>query len=284
MPFLIRETNLQADLHMAEMCFYTLGQSQETTIVIYNQGCLSNDEVMVLASTYGLGATVIGATANMGIPKARQSCFEYIWTHFNDATYISELHVDMKFPRNWYQPLVEYLEATDEPMVSPGIVTQFGEIQPEGIHNPSVLITDVNEFINSLSQLTSDETRIGFVHPVIHKSDVLKEIGGYDNQFLTGKQGFEDDSLLLGYLYYMGTRTNWRPKCYLKSRVYHAAMGQRMTLENFNTEIQRNLDGLMKQYGAYGFKHLSQLHCNNKFFSDIYACHSNVTPRPTPTA
>lgn len=255
---------------MAEMCLSTLAQSKENNIVIYNQGPLSNEEVMAFASKFRIVTTVIGSGTNIGIPRGRQSCFEHIWDNINQVKYISEIHLDMKFPSDWYQPLIEFLDSSDEPMISPGIVTRFGEMQPDGSNHQHVPLADVDGFVNSLSKLTSDRIEIGFVHPVIHKSDILREIGGYDHHFLHGKQGFEDDSLLLGYLYYMGTRTHWQPKCYLKSRVYHASMAQRTTLENFKSEIQLNLQGLMKQYGAYGFKHLARVHSNSTLFLDLY--------------
>ncbi|RTE00421.1 glycosyltransferase [Paenibacillus whitsoniae] len=265
MPLLIRgDSSYNEDLRMAKNCFESLQSSDDNFVVIYNQGCLSNDELNHLLSSFQLPSVILGNGTNVGIAKARQTCFEYIWNHFKEVHYISEIHVDMVFPRNWYEPLLDLLENSDEPMISPGILTQYGELQPIG--NSAIIPETIEELIKLLEDSARNEVHEGFVHPVVHKANALREIGGYDTRFIKGKQGYEDDSLLVGYLYYMGTRTNWRPKCYLKSLVYHATMAQRMSLPDKHLDFDLNGVGLFFQHGAHGLKQLSKIHKNATTF------------------
>ncbi|MFF3103242.1 hypothetical protein [Viridibacillus arvi] len=256
-----------SDLTLFEQCFESLGESDEKFIVIYNQGNLSKSVLEEKLAHYKIPNVILGDGENIGIAQARQKCFEYIWGNFKEVGYISEIHLDMVFPKNWYEPLIHFLETTDEPMVSPGILTSSGELQPVGRF--IVLPQNKENMISILESLAEEVVSERFVHPVIHKANALKVIGGYDLQFFKGKQGYEDDSLLLGYLYYMGTRTNWRPKCYLKSWVYHATMAQRMSVPDKHLDFQANKEGLFLQYGAYGMKHLSHLHQNQTFFNSL---------------
>ncbi|MFP7224936.1 hypothetical protein SFC65_22485 [Priestia filamentosa] len=129
----------------------------------------------------------------------------------------------MIFPKVWYAPLIKYLNDSDEPIISPGIMTSYGELQPIG-RWVSFPLT-IPDLLSFLEELPEERIVEGFVHPVIHKAHVLKEIGGYDTRFFKGKQGYEDDSILLGHLYYMGIRTKWRQKRYLKSWVYPCHKG-----------------------------------------------------------
>ncbi|MBP1990857.1 hypothetical protein [Paenibacillus eucommiae] len=265
MPLLIRdEASLAEDLIMAKQCFQSLLASEDHLVVIYNQGCLSNEEWQNILSAIGLSAVILGNGENIGIAQARQACFQYIWDHHSEVDYISEIHVDMIFPANWYVPLIDFLAGSDEPMISPGIVTQYGELQPIQLGTP--VPATPQEMIALLESLSRDECHPGFVHPVVHKAHILKEIGGYDVRFFKGKQGYEDDSLLLGYLYYLGTRTHWRPKCYLKSWVYHATMAQRMSLANKHLDFDLNEAGLFYQYGAKGMQQLSIIHPTSPTF------------------
>ncbi|EJY56121.1 Rhodanese domain-containing protein [Alicyclobacillus hesperidum URH17-3-68] len=270
LPLLVRFASQYQDIEMLNTCLSTLGKSPENTVVIYNQGILSEHDIRQLATQNGVTVDVIGDGLNVGIPQSRQAMFEYVWNKYPYVPYISEIHVDMAFPYNWYADLIEFLERTDEPMVCPGILTQNGSLEPDGVRGIDLNGLSTNLLLMLLRNFEKDEVVAGFVHPVIHKSEVLKAVGGYDTGFLIGKQGFEDDSLLLSYLYYMGIRTGWRPKCLLKSRVYHAYMAQRLTLENIQGELQRNVSGLFQQYGAYGFKHLNQLHSDKEFFQSMY--------------
>ncbi|WP_211745662.1 hypothetical protein [Paenibacillus sp. Marseille-Q4541] len=267
MPLLIRGELSDNDVSMVIRCFESLRLSEDCFVVLYNQGGLNNEQVASMLRSCGVPGVVLGAGENVGIARARQTCFEYIWEHHNEAEYISEIHVDMVFPPNWYDPLLDYLASSDEPMVSPGIVTRNGELQP--IRHVTSVPDNNADLINLLKQLNRDEMVEGFVHPVIHKSSILREIGGYDTRFLQGKQGYEDDSLLLGYCYYMGTRTNWRPKCCLKSWVYHATLAQRMTLPDKHVDFALNEQGLILQYGAYGLKRLSNIHQNPSAFDTL---------------
>jgi hypothetical protein len=263
MPLLYRSS----DLTLFEQCFESLGKSDEKFVVIYNQGNLSQTTLEKMLAHYNIPNVVLGFGENIGIAQARQKCFEYIWGNFKEVEYISEIHLDMVFPRNWYESLLHFLDTTDEPMVSPGILTSSGELQP--LNQFTVLPENTTDLISLLEGFSKDEVRERFVHPVIHRAEVLKTIGGYDLQFLKGKQGYEDDSLLLGYYYYMGTRTKWRPKCFLKSWVYHATMAQRMSVPDKDLDFKANKEGLFVQYGAYGMKHLSHLHQNTPFFDSL---------------
>lgn len=269
LPFFIRdkEPYYSHDLELAHRCFSSLQYSDDVLVVLYNQGCLEQDKLTNFLSAYEIDTVIIGDGINVGIAQSRQFCFEYIWNNYSQVPFICEMHLDMVFLKNWHIPLINFLKDSEEPVISPGIITANGEVHPI---NKGVSVVEVpqkyKELKNLLNSQKQDEICEGFVHPVIHKSHVLKDIGGYDYHFLKGKQGYEDDSILLGYLYYMGTRTNWRPKAYLKSYVYHAAMAQRMTLKGKEEDFNLNLRGLFYQYGGYGFKHLSRLHNNDVNF------------------
>lgn len=268
LPCLIRSTHMDTDLNMARLCIQSLAASVRQTVVIYNQGALSNNELTRFLSQFSLDFIVLGDAQNVGIAKARQACFEYIWSHEKNVSYISEIHLDMMFPQYWYTSLIDYLKRTDEPMVSPGILTSNAELHPQMTYVEQLIETmSQGEILLLLASLESDTVLEGFVHPVIHKSKILMEVGGYDTKFLSGKQGYEDDSLLLGYLYYMGTKTKWKPKCYLKTCVYHATMAQRMSLADKEPEFDKNLLGLKRQYGVYGLIHLGNLHRQGNYFS-----------------
>lgn len=273
LPFFIREEHpcREQDLKLAENCLSSLQQSGNTVIVIYNQGCLKEDNLRDFLSFFKIYPIILGDGHNVGIARARQICFEYIWQNYPEVPFIAEIHLDMIFPPNWHRPLLDFLNSSDEPMICPGIVTSGGELHPinKGVSMVKVP-QEYTDLVFMLKQLVRDEFHEGFVHPVIHKSRILKEIGGYDYRFLKGKQGYEDDSLLLGYLYHMGTRTNWKPKACLKSWVYHAAMAQRIALPGKEQEFALNLRGLFYQYGGYGFKQLARIHNNDSYFAALF--------------
>ncbi|CAI6085456.1 class I SAM-dependent methyltransferase [Cohnella sp. JJ-181] len=268
LPLLIRSDCRQADMAMAIECLMSLARSKDHHVVIYNQGSLSFEEVESLVYQSGVSADILGTGNNEGIAKARQACFDFIGCRYPDVPFISEIHVDMLFPPNWYSPLVAFLISSDEPIVTPGILTASGELQPLG---ERIELPDASEAIlKLLEHLPRDGLQPGFVHPVLHRAKLLREIGGYDVRFLQGKQGYEDDSLLLGYAYYMGTRNRWRPKCCLSSWVYHATLSQRMSLSNLSEEFLLNEEGLARQYGSYGFRQLSSLHGDQNDFLSLY--------------
>ncbi|MNX42711.1 hypothetical protein D3C86_731360 [compost metagenome] len=259
---------IDGDLLLVQRCFQSLGRSQHNKVVIYNQGSQSNELIEELSAAHGVSSIVLGSGVNIGIAQARQACFQYIWDNYEDTPYITEIHLDMVFPPNWAVPLVEFLEQSDEPLVSPAILTRFGEMQPLGTYVQ--VPENIDDLRNLLLSFERDEVMERFVHPVVHKSQVLKEIGGYDTRFIQGKQGYEDDSILLGYFYYMGTRTKWRPKSYLRSWVYHETMAQRMSLPGRHHDFQLNEEGLFNQYGAYGLKHLAGIHHNSAGFEGLF--------------
>ncbi|MFS0722835.1 hypothetical protein [Paenibacillus sp. 1P07SE] len=267
LPLLIRHTSRQQDVEMVVTCLHTLAQSSARQVVIYNQGCLTNAQLSVIARDCGVDAVILGAESNVGIARARQACFQYVWQEFPDARYISEIHVDMLFPPDWYVPLTDYLAASSEPMVCPGIVTSSGELQPLGLRiSPP---EDAAGWLTLLASLPRAGLAYGFVHPVIHRCEALRAIGGYDISLLRGRQGYEDDSLLLAYAYYMGTRTRWKPRCYLQSWVFHATMAQRMSIPDKQQDFELNELGLFHQYGINGLRELARLHSQPNMFGDM---------------
>jgi hypothetical protein len=264
LPFLLRDSN---DLKLADDCFQSLQNTDAICIVIlFNQGYMNNIELKKYLENYRIDFHILGDGSNEGIPRARQKCMEYIWQNYPHCRFISEIHLDMIFPKDWHRPLTEYLSKHDEPMICPGIITQFGEIHPLKKNVKSLEIPSGYQAIIQLCEkLEEDKVVEGFVHPVVHRVDSLKKIGGYDVRVLKGKQGYEDDSILLGYRYFMGIRTNWKPKSYLASYVFHATLAQRTTLCSVSEEFMINLNGLFKQYGAYGFLQLAEIHNNEEF-------------------
>jgi len=257
------------DLEMAKKCLQSLEKSTYKTVVIYNQGVLSNEQVNKFLSNFDIEFILIGDKANTGTVVGRQSCFEYIWKHKPETEFISELHLDMIFTHNWENPLVDYLDAFDEPIVSCGIVDKNG-IMSFINKNAAPVPNEIAAMDDYLADLRQELVVHGFTNPCIHKSNILKETGGYNASFLTGKQAFEDDSMLLGYYYYYGTKANWKPKVSYNSVVYHTVAGQRWGMSASDTI---NYEGLVKQYGATGLKHLAKLHKSQwqiDFFTQQY--------------
>lgn len=264
LPLLIRNASRQEDIEMALACLRSLRLSDDDHTIVYHQGEIDRETLDQLLSQSGITADVLGDGRNVGIAAARQACFEHVYRHYPDTHYLSEIHIDMLFPPNWYAPLIEHLEQSSEPMLCPGIVTSSGRLEPLG---QQVRLPDDNaELISQLQSLSSLGGLIpGFVHPVVHRKAALQAAGGYDLEYFRGKQGYEDDSLLLGYAYYMGTRTGWRPQCLLSSWVYHATMAQRMSLPDKLEDFRQNELGLIQQYGGYGLKRLAYLHQSELF-------------------
>src|ERR1700730_4897437 len=108
LPLLIRgELYYEGDFIMVSNCLNSLKESDDHLVIIYNQGCLSNNELASMISSFELEAVILGHGKNVGIAQARQTCFEYIWENYQEVDYLSEIHVDMVFPRNWYEPLLD---------------------------------------------------------------------------------------------------------------------------------------------------------------------------------
>ncbi len=252
--FLVRENKITEDLFMAQVLMNSLKKSTHKTVVVYNQGYFTNDELKQYLSDFELDIHVIGEGTNAGIPAGRQNSFNYIWSNFPDTEYISELHLDMYLSSNWEDPLVDYLTSHDEPMICSGIIDHNGDMPI--LDKKKSLPQQSNEFNDFLIGLRENKILHGLTHPCIHVSQILKEAGGYDPAFLKGKQCFEDDSLLLSYFYYYGTRMKWHPKINYNSVAYHAVAGQRMSIDD---NILINYNGLVKQYGAIGIKNLAHL-------------------------
>ncbi|WP_128657580.1 hypothetical protein [Paenibacillus sp. 598K] len=258
LPLLLRQESMSVDLAMTENCLRSLALSPERSVIIYNQGCLANEDLQQLTSQWGVDAHILGDGHNIGIAQARQACFEYIWRELPQTAWTSEIHVDMIFPAHWYAPLLRYLETSQEPMISPGIVTAGGVMQP--LEEQITVPADMEGWLELLPTLSREGVVYGFVHPVIHHNEALRAIGGYDIRLLKGKQGFEDDSLLVGYSYYIGTRQRWRPQICLQSWVYHATLAQRMSMPDKLDDFARNEVGLVAQYGIQGLRELARVH------------------------
>ncbi|HWQ78763.1 MAG TPA: hypothetical protein VN381_08090 [Anaerovoracaceae bacterium] len=256
------------DLPLAAECLKSLANSTYRTVVIYNQGDLSNDSLKAFVAPFRLECHIIGDGVNVGTAAGRQKCFEYIWERMPDTAYISELHLDMLFPPHWEDALVKYLESNDEPLISCGIVDKEGHMP---FLNKEVTLPDAfAQRMDFLDSLRTDSIVPGFTNPCVHVSEILKEAGGYNAAVLKGLQCFEDDSMLLGYYYYYGTKRGWYPKINYNSVVYHAVAGQRLTMKD---NVLINYNGLVKQYGIMGLKALSTLHSSpwhKNFFSDRY--------------
>ncbi|WP_036604534.1 glycosyltransferase family 2 protein [Paenibacillus assamensis] len=268
LPLLIRNSPYdQLDRSMLQQCLQSLSFSEQAVVVIYNQGSMSNEEVKQLCQSIGLPFHLLGSETNIGIAQARQKCFEFIWENYPNTDFISEIHVDMIFPPNWYQPLIDYLEQSEEPLISPGILTAEGVLQPLGTHVE--VPSSYEQLCSLLNSCSQTSVMSAFVHPVIHRASILRAIGGYDIRFLRGKQGYEDDSLVLGYLYYMGLRSNWRPKCCLASWVYHATLAQRMSLPDKHMHFAQNEQGLLEQYGAHGLEQLQRIYPDSAIFHEL---------------
>lgn len=267
--FMLSENRMAEDTEMAEKCLKSLEKSSYKEVVVYNQGALTNEQLKEFLGEFSLDFHVIGEGANVGTAAGRQKCFEYIWNELTDVDYISELHIDMIFTDNWENALVEYLDISDEPLISCGIIDKNGNM-PFSDRAAAVLPDDYEKYGDFLKSLRTDKVEHGFTNPCVHVSKILKETGGYDKNFLKGGQCFEDDSMLLGYYYYYGTRRNWYPKINYNSVVYHSIAGQRF---NVYGNITVNLNGLIKQYGAMGLKSLSTLHkseWHKSFFTQYY--------------
>jgi hypothetical protein len=267
--FMLRPDRISEDMALAGRCLKSLEKGSYKTLLVYNQGPLSNEELEDFLRQFQLTCTVIGGAANIGISAGRQGCFQYIWENYPDTEFISELHLDMVLTGCWEDALVEFLRSHEEPVVSAGIVDKSGSLV--FLEHPALLLPgEPEEFDSFLMRLRRDRIVRGFTHPCIHKADILREIGGYDLRFLTGKQCFEDDSLLLGYYYYYGTKADWHPKVNYNSVVYHAVAQQRLDLHD---SILPNYNGLVAQYGAMGLKNLSRLHqsaWHKRFFGEKY--------------
>ncbi len=267
--FMIRENRVVEDLELAKKCLTSLEKGTYKTVVVYNQGFWSNEALESFLKSFKLDCIVIGEGTNIGTVVGRQSCFEAIWEQLPNTKYISEIHLDMILTYNWEDALVDYLENSDEPMISCGIVDQNGALSfLQKLTQP--LSENTEEVDEYLSRLKENSVVHGFTNPCIHKSEILKVTGGYNPRFLTGKQAFEDDSMLLGYYYYYGTRASWKPKVNYNSVVYHAVAGQRLGMGD---SVMVNYSGLIKQYGVMGIKHLSELHKSQwhiNFFSEQY--------------
>lgn len=271
--FFLREDSEKEDLVRAENCLKSLEKSRYTTVVVCNQGFWDNDRLAEYLKSFKLDIAIIGTGNNVGIPKGRSSCFEYVYEHFSNASYVSELHLDMIFTQFWEAPLVDFMNTYPEPVISCGIINKFGQMtcldptpKTLPLHSPDAM----HDF---LMGLRTDSIIYGYTHPCIHRLSVLKEIGDYDTVLFKGKQAFEDDSLLLGYYYYYGTKANWRPKINYQSVVYHEYDGQRSALDDSATDYALNFQGLLTQYGLMGIKHCASLHAaqeSKELFANIY--------------
>lgn len=262
MPVLIRNDE---DMAMLRECLDSLKGSMDH-FVFYNQGGLSNYDLSSLIDAYLKDFTVLGKGTNDGIPFARQSCFQYIWVNLPAMQYITEIHPDMLFPKDWPQKLVEFLEDNkEEPCISPGILTKEGQWHPHGKGIFGAQIPSrTDELVDLLVEKQEEKVVEGFVHPVMHRASCLKKAGGYIVEDLPGMQGYEDDYLLLSYYHRLRLPENWKPKALLSIYVFHRTMAQRADFSNMEEESNKNLQGLLKRFGTQGIMDLQHIHSVKK--------------------
>ena len=258
------------DIGMTRKCFESLTYSDDVCLFIYNQGGLSEEEVHDLLKPYNLEYYILGSGVNVGIPKARYTIINHILTHYPEIQYIAEIHLDMIFMPNWHLPLVEFLQKNEDPMVCPRIVQGSDNNFTLQDNNAKVqLSSDLKSKVNDIQSFTEDKVINNFTNPVIYKAEALRGVHYYDIGFLTGKQTYEDTSLLIAFRYYMGTRYNWVPRCYLKSCVYHQIEGQRLRVMT-GEDASKNLMGMVQQFGAYGIEQWAIMDNNNFYWHDVY--------------
>ncbi|MFO1031271.1 MAG: hypothetical protein U1F60_09340 [Planctomycetota bacterium] len=270
LPLLLRGPH---DLPMANACLASLAAAEPgARLVVCNQGYLPTPELSAWLRSFALDTVVVGSGQNVGIAAGRSACFQWLWRH-EPPQYLSEIHLDMLFPPGWSAELAAFLDANpDEPLVAPGILTANGELAPD-VRRVVVLEAAWWEqsaaIQGSLRQWREPRAVQAFVHPVLHRSEALRAIGGYDTRFLRGMQGYEDDSLLLGHRLRLGIARDWRPKCWLGARVFHATLAQRMTVGNLAQSVVVNLNGLLAQYGVVGLEQLAALYPANGEFRQL---------------
>lgn len=257
------------DLSLLNNCLNTLKIEDDSVLIVYNQGPLSKDIIEGILKPLKINYEIIGGGINVGIPVARQKVFEYVWEHYPEVEYQCEIHVDMIFPKSWYEVVEKKMDELEEPMLSPAIINSFSSYsmnKEEKIELPQTV-----EAMIKLIEGKKDERIIdGLVHPAIHNSYLLKQIGGIDLRFFKGKQGYEDYSMLIGYHNYIGTKHMWKPKIYGGATVFHGVAQQRWTIENPHVEITLNQEGLYNQYGAYGIKALEYMVDDPEYMGELY--------------
>jgi hypothetical protein len=270
--FMLREETLERDLKLAKRCLTTLEKCTHKDVLVYNQGFWSNGELENYLKNYsGLNFTVIGKGENVGILNGRQECFENVWNAFK-PDFISELHLDMAFVHNWEDHLINALNAYEsEPLMSSGIIDKNGWVhfREDFAGLPPEDFDELDKFLDGLRRKAMVD---GFTHPCIHRSQMLKSVGGINRGFLKGKMAMEDDSILLGYHYYLGTRNNWRPKINFNAMCVHDVAAQRLNLDIDDGGME-NLRGLVLMYGAMGLRKLAGIHSSywhQKFFNEEY--------------
>lgn len=272
-PAFIRSEDIYRhnDLAMFSNLLYSAQGDDDTIFILYNQGGLSNDELAGFLENYDIKYEIIGEGKNVGIPKARQSVFEYVWANYPDIPYQVELHLDMLLYDKWYLPITDYLDNNpDEPCMAPAIISGLGDYTMDDSAPIHLGNQSLNETIHFLSKLKTNKIVTGFCHPIIHNSKILKDIGGIDLRFLRGTQGFEDYSILISYYNYVGTKNKWYPKVNGNTTVFHNLVAQRFTVDAVMENICINEEGLYQQYGAYGFKVLSEVLNDPTYTGKIY--------------
>ena len=270
LPLLLRGPR---DLPMAQACLASLAAAEPgARVVICNQGYLDTPALQQWLHAFALDTVVVGTGSNIGIAAGRSECFRWLWSN-EPPQYLSEIHLDMLFPSGWSAELAAFLDAhPDEPLVAPGILTANGELAPD---TRRVLTIEpqwwehADRIVAMLASWKEPRLLPAFVHPVLHRSDALQAIGGYDTRFLRSVQGYEDDSMLLGHRLRIGIARDWRPKCWLGTRVFHATLGQRFTVGDLSRSVVVNLNGLLAQYGVHGLEQLAQLYPGNVEFRQL---------------
>lgn len=272
-PAFIRseEIYVNHDFSMFNNLLLSCQGDDDTVFVFYNQGCLSNDQLNTVLQNYNIKFHIIGNGVNVGIPKARQEIFQFVWSNYPNIPYQVELHLDMLLYPKWYIPITDYLDSNpQEPCMAPAIINGFGGYSHSSTNLYKIVGLRLDEGMAYLQNIKVDKIIKGFYHPIIHNSNILKEVGGIDLRFLKGGQGFEDYAILIAYYNYLGTKANWYPKSNGNTTVFHNLLTQRHTISDVKESIIINEEGLYHQFGAYGFKVLSKMLDDTEYTGKIY--------------
>ncbi len=257
------------EISLSELTLKSLADSSPGAfVVIYNLGVLSNRELERKLSRYDLRFKILGKGRKNKLSQAKMACFNYIWVNYPQAEYISEIDLGMIFSNQWVDKLINFLEENkEEPLVSPKVLTSAGELYPQGDKQDLIDNVPQNNLIRMkelLVTLEDEGVREGVSLPIMHRSDMLQDIGGYDTRFFKAKEGYEEESILLAYRYYLGLRNNWKPKSYNGVVVYNDNFQKSLNLVD-DEEINQNLQGLICQYGIRGLLELKQIYSDDKF-------------------
>lgn len=223
LPLYVREESkyLNEDINSFNNFLQSFQGCEDGILIIYNGGCLISSIIHNIMKHYDIKYEIIGRRNNIEIEKAREEGLDYIWDKYPNIPYIGEVHRDMIFYKEWYKPLINYLDShLEEPMICPAVINGKGEYSmdegrvfrvPKGI----------NEMMSFLESVKINSLKEGFSSPLIHRSEFLKEITKEYKEFFKENLGCEESSLIIKYSCYLGLREKWKPKIYGMATVYN---------------------------------------------------------------